>query len=92
VSPRLETVLAKGTLWLGVPVFAASAVSVPVLLAVAPFGGWAIALWAIASAALMLRSIVVCVEALGGLSWRRLLDVLAIWALVGGGYAAARSV
>jgi hypothetical protein len=92
VSPRLETALAKGTLWLGVPVFALTAIAVPVLLVLAPFSRWPVALWAVASAAFMLRAIVVCVEALGELSWRRLADVLLIWALVGGGYAVARSV
>lgn len=87
---RLETRAAFWTLLAGVPVFVGSALAVPVL---AGFGLlWAVrgelisSLWALAGALVALHAVVICVEALGQLWWRRLLHVLALWALVAAFY------
>lgn len=83
---RLETRAAWWTLLTGVPAFVLSALAVPAL---AGFGLWRAlhgayleALWGLAGALVMLRAILVSVEALGQLWWRRLLQVLAMWGLV----------
>lgn len=83
---RLETRAAWWTLLAGVPAFVLTVLAVPVLTG---FGLWRAwhgayleALWALAGALVMLRTITVAVEALGQLWWRRLLRVLAIWGSV----------
>lgn len=87
---RLETRAAFATLLVGVPVFVLSALAVPALAVFAivkAFGGdYLQALWALAGALVALRAVLVSIEALGQLWWRRLLHVGALWALVIGAF------
>lgn len=87
---RLETRAAWWTLIVGVAVFVLSALAVPLL------GGFGVirlirrasdrdlwmAAWGVLGALAMFRAAWVSIEALGQLWWRRLLDALAIWAVV----------
>lgn len=83
---RLETRAAWWTLLAGVPVFVLSALAVAGLIVfgvVAAFRGeLLLSLWALAGALVGCRAVLIAVEALGQLWWRRLLHALALWAVV----------
>lgn len=87
---RLETHSAWWTLLAGVPAFVASALAVPALGGAAfralAERDWLTALWGAAGAALSWRAMIVSIEALGQLWWRRLMHALAIWAVVAVSY------